>query len=245
MCPPEEFIMYKKNCNMKVRIFLTAAIVFLFTLSIKSFGQKQNREVDAFTGISMGISANLYLKTGESHKVVLDGDADVLDHIETSVRNGRLVLETKDKRWWRGFREKIDVYVSAEEIDYISLGGSGKIIGENTIKGDKLKLSVSGSGDMRLKVDVNELDQGISGSGDLELEGKASKVSTTISGSGSLDAEDLIADTYEVRISGSGKCRIHAEKDINARISGSGSVYYKGDPNSRSTVSGSGKVRPL
>ena len=230
---------------MQTKLFLAATTVFLFALTITSFSQKQTRNVDTFTGISLGVSADLYLTTGESQKVVLEGDEDVLDRIETSVKGDHLIIKSRNTSWWKGFREKINIYVSVREIDYISLSGSGKIFSKNTIDGERLKLSVSGSGDMRLKVNVEEIDQGISGSGDLELEGKATEVSTTISGSGSLNAEELRTDSHEVRISGSGKCWIYAAKEIDARISGSGSVYYKGDPNIRSTVSGSGKIRSL
>ncbi|MFC2126334.1 head GIN domain-containing protein [Bacteroidota bacterium] len=230
---------------MQTKLFLIAATVFLCSFSITSFSQKQTRNVDTFTGISLGVSADLYLTTNESQRVVLEGDEDILDRIETSVKNGRLIIKSGNNNWWKGFSGKINIYVSVRDIDYISLSGSGKIFGKNTIEGDRLKLSVSGSGDMRLQINVDELDQGISGSGDLELRGKVRDVSTTVSGSGSLDAEELVADSHEIRISGSGKCRIHAEKEIDARISGSGSIYYKGDPNIRSATSGSGKIRPL
>jgi len=220
-------------------------VIFLLMVSISSFGQKQTRNVSSFTGISVGVAANVYITTGGSHKVVLEGDEDILDRIETSVKNDRLVIKSRNNSWWKNSRDKVTIYISVKEIEYLSLGGSGKIFSENTINADRLRLTVSGSGDMQLDINVRELDQGISGSGDIELKGRAQDVGTTISGSGSLKAEELVADNYEVRISGSGKCRIHAKKEIDARVSGSGSIYYKGDPNIRSNISGSGKIRTL
>jgi len=224
---------------------LLFAVIFLLMVSISSFGQKQTRNVSSFTGISVGVAANVYVTTGESQKVVLEADEDILARIETKVKNDRLVIKSRNNNWWGNSRNKVSIYISVKEVDYLSLGGSGKIFSENTINADRLTLSVSGSGDMQLDINVRELDQGISGSGDIELKGKARNVETTVSGSGSLRAEELVADNYVVRISGSGKCRIHAEKEIDAKVSGSGSIYYKGDPNIRSNISGSGKIRTL
>lgn len=230
---------------MKSRYIKISALFILMGISIHTIGQKQTRNVEPFTGISMGISANLYLKTGEKHQVVLEGDEDVLERIETNVRNGRLVIESSTRNWWRNFKGNINIYVSAYEIDYLSLSGSGKIIGENTLQNENLKLSVSGSGDLQLNIMVNKLKQDISGSGDTEISGKADDVVANISGSGSLDGENLLVQSLDIGISGSGKCKIHVDKELNTRISGSGSIYYKGDPKIRSSISGSGKLRPL
>ena len=109
-----------------------------------------------------------------------------------------------------------------------------------------LDLSVSGSGDMEIDIDAGEVETGISGSGDVKLSGRALSNRVSISGSGKLDAEDLETDRYKIQISGSGSCRINANKEIDASVSGSGSIYYRGEPDKvYSSTSGSGRIRKL
>lgn len=213
--------------------------------SFKSIAQKEKRQVDGFDEVSMGISGDLHLKQGSTTSLELEGDSDDLEDVVTEVKNGTLVIKYKNNKGWSFGRDRVTIYLTMPEVSSVSLGGSGKIIGENTIESDDLYLSVSGSGKIELKLEVDDLTQKISGSGNIEVSGSADRAEISISGSGNLDALDLEVDEYEVKISGSGKCKINVGDSLEANISGSGSVYYKGDPDRiRSNVSGSGKVKP-
>lgn len=247
---------------------MKSRVLFLFVLalflSLPAFCQKEDRSVSSFHRISFGIPGTLYLKQGSIQSVQLEGDRDDLDKIETEVVNGQLRIRVKDHRWWNwNFGNDISVYITVPEIDDVSLGGSGRIVGENPVKSDNMQLSVSGSGKMELnvtagdlKLDVSgsgrmdlqvraaSLDQHISGSGSITLSGEAETADLNISGSGKLEASDLNVKSYNISISGSGRSSISVSDAITASISGSGSVYYKGSPDKViSRVSGSGRVK--
>lgn len=225
-----------------ISIFL---MISLMAFSFQVDAQRQKRPVDRFDKVSLGVAADLYLTQASQFNLELEGDSDDLEEIITEVRGDELLIKHKNNRGWNLSRDRVTIYISMPEVSSVSLGGSGKIIGENTIKSDDLSLSVSGSGSIRLKVEADEMLQKISGSGSIEVSGEADRVDVSISGSGDLDALDLEVDRYSVRISGSGKCRIFAGDVLEANISGSGSIYYKGDPDKIiSNVSGSGKVKP-
>ena len=229
---------------MKNNIFISL-IIFFMVFSFESMAQKEKRQVDGFDEVSMGISGDLHLKQGSTISLELEGDSDDLEDVITEVKNGTLVIKYKNNKGWSFGRDRVTIYLTMPEVSSVSLGGSGKIIGENTIESDDLYLSVSGSGRIEMKLEVDDLTQKISGSGNIEVSGSADRAEISISGSGNLDALDLEVDEYEVKISGSGKCKINVGDSLEANISGSGSVYYKGDPDRiRSNVSGSGKVKP-
>ena len=229
----------------KIFGFTALIAILLLVYSVPSNAQKETRDVDEFTKISFGISGNLYLKEGNQQSVVLEGDD--LDEIETEVSGGKLRIRTKGNGWnWNWSRERVDVYITIKRLDALSLSGSGKVIGESLFKSGDLDLDVSGSGDMELDIDAGDVETGISGSGDVSLSGVARSNRVSISGSGKLSAEDLKTETYDIRISGSGSCRIYATKEIDSSVSGSGSVYYRGEPDKvHSSTSGSGKIRKM
>lgn len=238
--------------------------VMILFLAAPAYCQKETRTVPAFHSISFGIPGILYLKQGDVQSLQLEGDKDDLNTIETEVVNGQLRVKVEDHRWFNwNFKNDVNVYITVPKIDEISLGGSGKVVGNTKIQSndmrlsvsgsgnmeldvvsDALKLDVSGSGKMNLNVNANSIDQHISGSGGITLTGNAKDADLDISGSGKLEATELDAGSYDISISGSGKCNISVRDAIEASISGSGSVYYKGSPDKViSRVSGSGKVK--
>jgi len=217
--------------------------MFLLAGSKRAYSQKETRDVSEFTKISFSISGHLYIKQGNTQSLVLEGDD--LDEVVTEVSGNRLRIKRRSSVWNWG-NNKIDVYITVRNLESINLSGSGKVIGETKFEVDDLDLSVSGSGDIEMDVFANRLETGISGSGSVELRGVSVQHSVSISGSGKMDAEDLEAETYKIRISGSGSCRINVSKEIDARVSGSGSIYYKGNPDKvYHHASGSGRIRKI
>ncbi len=218
-------------------------IIILFAGPQKAYSQKETRDVSEFTKISFGISGHLYIRQGNTQSLVLEGDD--LDEVVTEVSGGKLRIKRRSSVWNWG-NNKIDVYITVRNLEGINLSGSGRVIGETKFEVDDLDLSVSGSGDIEMDVYANRIDTGISGSGSVELKGVSVKHKVSISGSGKMDAEYLEAETYDIRISGSGSCRINVSKEIDASVSGSGSIYYKGNPDKvYHHASGSGKIRKI
>ena len=225
---------------------LTLATLILFVLSSSLFAQRQKVDVSSFNGIALRTSATVYVTQGNALSVEMEGDADDLEKITVEVDGDRLEIKNKKDFWGWNSNTDIKVYVTVSSLDYISVSGSGNMIGKGTFKSDKLKTSVSGSGDIEFDVDVNDLTVKISGSGGVELSGNAGEVEVGISGSGKLDAEAMESKIYDISISGSGKCRINVSEEIESHISGSGTIYYKGDPKRvNNNSSGSGKIRKI
>ena len=226
--------------------YLVVIIIALLATSTGFAQEKEKRDVDGFTAVSFGVAGKLFLKQGSSYSVELEGDRELLEEIETIVRDGRLVIR---KSSWRIMNNsKITAYVTMPEIDGLSVSGSGTLEAKDPINGSDFDLRVSGSGNILLNdLQVEDVDCSISGSGNILLNGSATDgAELTISGSGKYDGEEFKVNEMDVRISGSGNCRCWVESDLKVSVSGSGDIYYKGDPDRiDSRTSGSGKIRKL
>lgn len=216
-------------------------------ISISTFAQKkETRKVGDFTYVSMGVHGNLTIKQGSKNEVILEGDKERLEEIETYVENGRLKIKNENNSWWSGSRSKIKIYITIKEFTGLSVSGSGEVRSDGQIKGEDVYLGVSGSGDIDLDLQANDIDCHISGSGSIRLSGRGKTGDLSISGSGRLDATDFEVETMKIRISGSGGAYVYATKEIDSRISGSGTVRYKGNPDKLSNrSSGSGKLKKM
>ncbi|MCP4458466.1 MAG: DUF2807 domain-containing protein [Cytophagales bacterium] len=221
--------------------------LFLLVGLISATAQRRTIDVDNFTKISFAIPGTLYLTQGSDEKVEVESNDEAFERLEFKMEGSKLKIQSKRNSWrnWNG-NSKVNVYVTMKNIEGVSVGGSGSVLGQNKFETSDLYLSVSGSGSMDIKTNSEDVDLSVSGSGKISLNGSADKADVSISGSGRVKAEDFEVNACEASISGSGSCYITAIKEIDARISGSGNVYYGGNPDRViSNSSGSGKVRKL
>jgi len=137
-----------------------------------------------------------------------------------------------------------EFHVGAADLTGVSLSGSGSMRSDGILRAESFQASVSGSGDVRLELDIaSELTATVSGSGDLVFSGAANHVNVTVSGSGTADLRAMPAQSAEALVSGSGEAYVYASDSLNARVSGSGDVFYYGAPQSVTrAVTGSGRI---
>jgi hypothetical protein len=233
---------------MKLRNLLSLVTVFSILLVTPVFAQQQTRNVGQFDGVTLGMSAKMYVKQGNTSSVTIEASDDALEHIETEVKNGVLIIkQDNDWKWWKNWNSKnVRIYVTNPVFNHVSVSGSGDIKGENTLESKSMYIGISGSGKLDLDIRAVDLNSKISGSGNVELSGSARNTEFAISGSGNLNAEDLASESCEVRISGSGNCRVNVDTSLDSRVSGSGNVYYRGNPEKLNNhSSGSGSIKKV
>ncbi len=202
------------------------------------------RKLETFTGIGIGVHADVYYTPGNTHEIRIEGEDRDVEDLITEVEDGFLKIKYKD---WRIKRSKLTIHVTSKELEAVKMSGSGLFESQKAIACEEMDIAISGSGDIVFgKLSAEEVDVKISGSGDVHLEsGNAEELDLKISGSGMLKAESFEVSEFSASISGSGGARITAKEELEVRISGSGSVYYHGNPSVNSSSSGSGKVKAL
>lgn len=200
------------------------------------------RTTSDYDGIGVGGSFDVILVKGKEGKITIEGEENIIPYIETEVKGNTLKIKYRKNTNIRTTR-KLTITVPYEDIDLVSLGGSGNITCKGTLKVNDLKTSLGGSGNITLKVDADEVTANIGGSGNIKLEGFSNQFTCSIAGSGSIKAYGLETDDLSATIAGSGSIRTTVKTKIKAKVVGSGSIYYKGNPKYIDTKSvGSGDV---
>lgn len=189
--------------------------------------KKETHDVGEFSRLNFAVPGMLHLKQGSAQSVVLEGDPELLEKIETEVRDGRLSIKARDEwRRWNWGSEKITAYVTMKDIRGLSVSGSGNMAGEGTLRASDLDLAVSGSGRMDVNVEATgELEADVSGSGEMNFKGRCSEIEADVSGSGNM------------------RLSLGATKEASFRVAGSGSIQASGSADTMETsISGSGMV---
>ncbi len=201
----------------------------------------ENRKVSDFHAIDAQISGLIEVRTSDQYSVEVDAQENLLAILKTEVKNGTLKIYF-DKNVWGS--DDLVIRVSAPSYDALALAGSGHFDVKSTLRGEKLKLSVAGSGEIDLpEADVNNLNCEIAGSGDIEVGGHAATANYSIAGSGDIHAKQLAAEEGKAEIAGSGAIHCRVTQRLKASIAGSGDIYYAGSPSVDTDISGSGSVK--
>ncbi len=215
-----------------------------FTKKVKGNGTiiSETRNSSDYDKIGVGGSFDVELVKGKEGKITIKADENLMEYIVTEVKKGTLKIKAK-KNYKLKPTNTIKITVSFENIEGVSLAGSGDIFSKNVIESNNFKVNVAGSGEINLKVDTQTVKSNIAGSGNINLSGNSKDFNCSIAGSGNFNGYDLQTTQASVRIAGSGNVKINAAENLNAKIAGSGNVYYTGSPEVAKSTAGSGSVK--
>lgn len=213
---------------------------------IKGNGEmiSQNRSVSNYDKVNLVGSMDVELISGKEGALKVEAESNLQEYITTEVSNGVLKISVKkgvsiSPSGNRG----IKVIVPFDEIEGVSITGSGDIRNSDQIKASRFETRLTGSGNLMLNLNVKDLNSAITGSGNTELKGNAENFSCTVTGSGDFEAFNLRASKVEVTISGSGDVEVTATEELKARVSGSGDIKFKGNPKKEDfKTTGSGSI---
>ena len=215
-----------------------------------------DRNLSGFTSIKIGGPFDVYLTQGPVESVKFEAPGDIpLERIVTEVDGHLLKIHNRHDNWSQGYNswysdksvwhnhKKIVVYITAKDLDRISISGSGDVIFDGGFTTNSLKLRVRGSGNLQGKVDVKKLTSRISGSGNMKLSGSAETSVVRVFGSGNFTAGKLVTVSSAAHVSGSGKAEVNASDKVNAAVRGSGDIRYTGTAKIvNNSKSGSGEI---
>jgi hypothetical protein len=228
------FIFGKKACD-------NGNWSFGFGISGEGPVKTETRTVRDFHAISAQIPGTIEVRISEDYAVEVHAQENLLPLLKTVVKNGKLRIYFDENV---SNAKGLKVLVSAPSFDAFELAGSGHLEAFDPIQGDKLELSIAGSGEIVLpEATVNKLNCDIAGAGDIQLGGRTTDMEFDIAGSGDIDAQKMVAEHGEINIAGSGTVNCSVNQTLKADISGSGDVYYSGTPTVDSDISGSGSVK--
>jgi Putative auto-transporter adhesin, head GIN domain len=212
--------------------------------NIKGKGQVVNKTITttAYDGIAVSGSFFVTLIDGTEGTITINAEENLVDYIIVEVKENTLYIRPEKNYGLSASKgKKIQITVPINTISSVSLAGSGDVISNFMMNASSFKISLAGSGDIKVGIEAQNIDASVSGSGDIELKGKAMNFTAAVAGSGDIEAFELQADNAKASIAGSGDIQIDCTQSIEARVSGSGDIQYKGNPTKvDSKVSGSG-----
>jgi len=237
------------------KLFLLNLVIAFLCFANGAFAQKrikgegtvvkQNREVGAFTKISLESSADVEIMQGASSSVVVETYPNISEMLDIFVENSTLKIRMK-KAYWEGWSvnaDKLKIWITNPTYEKISVSGSGNIVANGKLNASTIEVTVTGSGDLKIAdLSATNTKLQITGSGNITAQGKSDATVITVTGSGDANFMNFVSRSVEARIAGSGNLSCNATENYDLNVSGSGDINYKktnATVNSHSSGSGS------
>jgi hypothetical protein len=204
---------------------------------------KETRQVSSFNGIDVSGAFEIIIKQGGAEEVTVESDANLLPLIRTEVVGNTLRIETRKPVY---NSTVMKVYITVKDLKMIDVSGAVDIRTDGRLVVPELSIDASGASDSKMELEVRKLELDCSGASKMAFSGSATDVEMDLSGASEIHGYDLLAESYNIEISGAGNARINVSKRIRAEISGAGSVKYKGSPTEvDQSVSGAGSIKKV
>ncbi len=228
---------------MKKAILIKAIATVMFAIPLITAGQAVTKEFETepFTGVSAGGVFTVSLTQAEEFSVKVETTEDQLDKVSVDVKRNVLTLSFDGSIFRRA--ERINVYVTAPVYEKIIAGGDAAINGTNKFTSPELELTASGSSDVRLNLETENLHSRISGAANATLRGIATLHETEVSGAAYLKAYELQTEKTVATGSGASSLQVNASEELQLVASGTSSINYQQVPKSQSiSTSGAGSI---
>ncbi len=197
---------------------------FSFGKGVRGSGNvvSEQRSVAAFEGIKVSGIFRVEAVAGREQSVEIEADDNLLPLITTEVRDGMLVISTKESI---RPRNTLVVRVSNPTIAKIQSSGVAKVTASEL-------------------TGPFELD--MSGASKAELKGNVSELKVSVSGAAKIEATELQAANADIKASGACKVSVAVSGELKANASGASKIYYTGEPvNVIRNTSGASRVKQM
>ena len=155
--------------------------LFLLWFSMNSvfiFGQNnqdkslERTDLKDFTKVAIELPANVYIRQADSFRCQINGARRGLEGVKAEVQNGELRIYHHDKHNWFGSIERIIVTIEAPNFERLDFSGVGKMVVENKLTGENLRIEVNGPAEMTLdSVDYQHISVELNGVGVISIGG--------------------------------------------------------------------------
>jgi hypothetical protein len=216
---------------MRRTLALLAAAGALAALTACDSGPpvSQKRDLGGFTRLEVSgdLELDINLLNRPDPGVRITAGSKAIDRIKTEVVDDVLRVSTKSRGLTIGPDPLGDVQIS---------------LGVPAL----LALRVDGPADVDLSgLSAKSFELRVNGSGDVKARGRVDDLEMEVDGSAETDLKDLATQDASVRVDGSGDADLRVARSLELIVEGSGDVTYRGRPSVSSRLEGSGNVRQL
>lgn len=221
---------------MKQKYLIFSAIIMafvytscIFSPSIKGNGNvvEQERAPGIFDEIKVSRGMNVYISQGETTKIVVKADENLLDVIDTEIMGGVLEITTNANIRKATVKK---VYVTTPNLISAKAFAGSTIFSETPINTNKLEISASAGSTIKLEIHVDHTKVSASAGSSMTLKGVADNFKGKANSGSNIKAESLTTQNCEAKTNSGANIWITCKTKLIGDASSGGNIFYYGNP---------------
>ena len=230
-----------------IKIVMLVNMVFLLTLvlsacdlmALQGVGERvtgsgnvveENREVSDISGVHLATIGDMRIELGDKESLLIEAEDNLLEHFETEVRNGKLIIGTRDNVSLNPTKP-VNYYLTVSGLETIEISSTGNITAPD-LQAEQFTININSVGNLAMgELIADSLDVDMDSSGNANIAGgEVGSQNITIDSTGNYTAENLASENADVRINSTGNATIWVSEQLKARLNSTGNVRYRGNP---------------
>jgi hypothetical protein len=185
-----------------------------------------DKEVGDFHTIKVYDLIEVNLIKADENRIMIKGDH--VDDIQFVNKDGVLKLRMQLEKKFQGEDTLIEVYYT--DLDVIDGNEGAKIVCNETVVKERLELRVQEGAQIKIGMEVADLDLRAVTGGIIEASGLAKNQVIVLNTGGVFEGRDLKTSYSSVKISAGGEATLSASDKVDINVRAGGDVYVYGNP---------------
>jgi len=229
---------------MKLKIIIYLVVVFYISSCKKENAldcfkpngpeKTETRVLEHFTSIQTYDKIDVTIIKGPDYKVEVTAGSHILSNIKTTVSNGTLTIQNKNKcNFVRGYKKQINITITIPRLEKIENLGVGTVYFDKNFNQDTLFVRAENSGDTYVYGTFYLLTTASHGDGNIYVNGTCNTLYVYMFGTNFFKGEGLTVTNYAFieNISiGSAYLAAPNNGTFECNIWKDGNIYYTGNP---------------
>jgi hypothetical protein len=221
----------------------------------------ESRDLGPYHRVEVADGLDVTLTERGPETASVTADDNLLEHIDTDVKDGVLQIAVKDGEWL-DTRTPLSIEIGRGTVNELGASGAAHVSSSGGLVCDRVAISASGaarieldsatgselviwaSGGSQVKVrDAAAPKASFQLSGGSQLDatsGKIDEIDTNVSGGSRAQLGDLVAQSAKLDVSGGSTVRLTASASVTGAASGGSEVFVRGNPASRAIETSGG-----
>ncbi|UNY98717.1 DUF2807 domain-containing protein [Zhouia spongiae] len=222
-----------------IKVLLAAILSLLlsscqFDINLGS-GKKGNGNVvsenrtstESFTIIDASEGVDVVVIQGKSTSVSVEADENIIDLIQTEIRNNELKIHTSEQIGWAKSKK---VFVTLPVITALESSSGADIETDGELNVESIKLDASSGSDIHVTLKANKIEANTSSGADIKIYGSTDDLYARASSGSDIKANNLSALNAYAKASSGADISVNCTELLDAKSSSGGDVKYSGNP---------------
>ncbi len=202
---------------------------------------KDLREAFPFMDVDISGELKVYLQQGDSLSVMIEADDNLLDFIDTSIKDNQLKIRISEPI---SKESQIVAYITLPDLSRLGAANNAVIVANEPLTGSYLEIDLSSGTESTLELNYEKVNINLSSAAKATLHGAAEKLYAESATGSFLDARFFKVTECDITARSDSRAKVYVTNSFNATARSGSMIEYRGEPSKRAWyTSGGGTIQ--